>query len=240
MAPREGGISSRSSRAHWGALIGNHQQRRCLRAGIFQKPALCVPGSPGAFWPQLGLSCLTAPEASEDRMLCWGTGLIFPGTGIPAFQDTPWPRGQSSPSAALPAGCVGVMCQRLLREEREVCAAQGFPGWGGGPLPSGSLLSPMTWPGLVPQGAVSTHLIVATLHSEKQRPFQKVPWRSGCSHCKRGEKVQCMKQGAQGWCTGMTQRDAMGREVGGGFRMGNTCIPMADSCQCMAKTTTIL
>ena len=25
-----------------------------------------------------------------------------------------------------------------------------------------------------------------------------------------------------------------------GFRMGNTCKSMADSCQCMAKTTTIL
>ena len=45
---------------------------------------------------------------------------------------------------------------------------------------------------------------------------------------------------AQGWCTGMNQRDGMGREVGGGFRMGNTCKSMADSCQCMAKTTTIL
>ena len=32
----------------------------------------------------------------------------------------------------------------------------------------------------------------------------------------------------------------MGREVGVGFRMGNTCKPMADSYQCMAKTTTIL
>ena len=30
------------------------------------------------------------------------------------------------------------------------------------------------------------------------------------------------------------------REVGGGFRMGNTGTPMADSCQCMAKTTPIL
>ena len=29
----------------------------------------------------------------------------------------------------------------------------------------------------------------------------------------------------------------MGKEVGGGFRMGNTCTPMDDSCQCMAKTT---
>ena len=28
--------------------------------------------------------------------------------------------------------------------------------------------------------------------------------------------------------------------VGRGFRMGNTCTPMADSCQCMAKPTTIL
>ena len=27
-------------------------------------------------------------------------------------------------------------------------------------------------------------------------------------------------QGAQGWCTGMTLRDGMGREVGGEFRTG--------------------
>ena len=31
-----------------------------------------------------------------------------------------------------------------------------------------------------------------------------------------------MRQGAQGLCTGMTQRDGMGREVGGGFRMRRT------------------
>ena len=37
------------------------------------------------------------------------------------------------------------------------------------------------------------------------------------------------------WCTGMTQRDGIGREVGGGFRMGNMCTPMMDSCCCMAK-----
>ena len=36
-------------------------------------------------------------------------------------------------------------------------------------------------------------------------------------------------QDAWGRCTGMTQRDGMGREVGGGFRMGNTCMPMVDS-----------
>ena len=28
----------------------------------------------------------------------------------------------------------------------------------------------------------------------------------------------------------ITQRDGMGREVGGGFRIGNTCTPVADSC----------
>jgi len=49
-----------------------------------------------------------------------------------------------------------------------------------------------------------------------------------------------MRQGAQGQCTWMTLRDRVGREVGGGFRMGNTCITMADSCESMAKTTIIL
>ena len=42
-------------------------------------------------------------------------------------------------------------------------------------------------------------------------------------------------QGAWGWCPGMTQRDDMGRVVGGGFRIGNSCTPVVDSCQCMAK-----
>ena len=48
-------------------------------------------------------------------------------------------------------------------------------------------------------------------------------------------QVWCMIQGARGWYTGMTQRDVMGRELGRGFRMGNTCTPVADSCWCMAK-----
>ena len=39
---------------------------------------------------------------------------------------------------------------------------------------------------------------------------------------------------------GTSQRDGMEREVGGGIGMGNPCKSMADSCQCMAKTTTIL
>ena len=31
------------------------------------------------------------------------------------------------------------------------------------------------------------------------------------------------EMGAQGWCTGKTQRDRMEREAGGGIEMGNTC-----------------
>ena len=45
---------------------------------------------------------------------------------------------------------------------------------------------------------------------------------------------------ARAWCTGKTQRDGMEKEAGGGIGMGNTYKSMADSCQCMAKTTTIL
>ena len=41
--------------------------------------------------------------------------------------------------------------------------------------------------------------------------------------------------GCSGWCDGMTQRDGMGREVGGAFRMWNTCTLMVDSSQCTAK-----
>ena len=38
-----------------------------------------------------------------------------------------------------------------------------------------------------------------------------------------------MRQGAQGWGTGMTLRNGMGREVEGRVRIGNTCTPMAES-----------
>ena len=47
------------------------------------------------------------------------------------------------------------------------------------------------------------------------------------------ESLYCyvfLKMDAWSWCTGMTQRDGMGKEVGGGFRMVNTCTPVADSC----------
>ena len=50
-----------------------------------------------------------------------------------------------------------------------------------------------------------------------------------------------LETSAQGWCTGKTQRDGMEREVGGGrLGWGTHVNPMADSCECMAKTATIL
>ena len=51
----------------------------------------------------------------------------------------------------------------------------------------------------------------------------------------------CMRRpGARAWCIGKTQRNWVEREVGEGIGTGNTCKSMADSCQCMAKTTAIL
>ena len=40
--------------------------------------------------------------------------------------------------------------------------------------------------------------------------------------------VQYRIQDAWGWCMGMIQRDDMAWEVGGGFRIGNSCTPVVD------------
>ena len=61
-------------------------------------------------------------------------------------------------------------------------------------------------------------------------------WENGIETCIISRKKRIASPGSMqdtgywGWCTGMTQRDGMGREVGEGFRMGNTCTPLADSC----------
>ena len=49
-------------------------------------------------------------------------------------------------------------------------------------------------------------------------------WENGIEIC----IISYMKQVA-------TERDGMGREEGGGFRMGNTCTPVVDSFLYMAK-----
>ena len=66
-------------------------------------------------------------------------------------------------------------------------------------------------------------------------------WENGIETCKLSYVKRITSPGsmhdkdALGWCTGITLRDGMGREVEGGFRMGNTCTPMEDSSHCMAK-----
>ena len=60
-------------------------------------------------------------------------------------------------------------------------------------------------------------------------------WENGIETC----KISCMKRdaspglmhdtGCLGLVHGTTQRDGMGREEGGGFRMGSKCIPVMDS-----------
>ena len=72
-----------------------------------------------------------------------------------------------------------------------------------------------------------------------------VIWENGIKTCVisyRNEspvQVRCRIQEACGWCAGMTQRDGMGREVGGGFRMGN--VYTRGGCMLMyGKTNTIL
>ena len=44
----------------------------------------------------------------------------------------------------------------------------------------------------------------------------------------------------QSWCIGMILRDGMGREVGGGFKMGNTMYTRGRFMSMYGKTNTIL
>ena len=61
-------------------------------------------------------------------------------------------------------------------------------------------------------------------------------WENGIEtcilSCKKRSASLCSIQdtGCLGLVHWMTQRDGMGREVEEGFRIGNTCTPVADSC----------
>ena len=66
-------------------------------------------------------------------------------------------------------------------------------------------------------------------------------WENGIETCKLSYVRRIPSPGLMHdtGCSGLVhwddQWDGMGREVGRGFRMGNTCTPMADSCQCVEK-----
>ena len=57
-------------------------------------------------------------------------------------------------------------------------------------------------------------------------------WGNGTETCIISYKKRITSPGLiqDAWGTGMTWRDGTGREVGRGFRMGNMCMPVADSC----------
>ena len=49
-----------------------------------------------------------------------------------------------------------------------------------------------------------------------------------------------MKQGTQSQFSGTTQKDGVGRDVGGGSGWGRACVPVVDPCQGVAGATTVL
>ena len=72
-------------------------------------------------------------------------------------------------------------------------------------------------------------------------------WENGIETCILSYVKRIASPGSmhETGCSGLVHSDdpeGYDGEGGGrkGFRMGNTYTPMADSCQCMAKTTTIL
>ena len=54
-------------------------------------------------------------------------------------------------------------------------------------------------------------------------------------HSLRPDDAMCVLKRSTKHCELFTHTNGMGREVGAGLRMGNTCTPMADSCQYIAK-----
>ena len=69
-------------------------------------------------------------------------------------------------------------------------------------------------------------------------------WGNGMETCIISYKKWITSPGSiqdpWGWCTGMTWRDGMGKEVRGGFRMGNMCTPRGGFMLMCGRTNTIL
>ena len=102
------------------------------------------------------------------------------------------------------------------------------------------ILVQIIYPWIYLQGMCST--LLGGITTEFWRAINNVSLKSKCllfniSFCQYFENYTdfCVSF-AQGSCTGMTQKDGMGREVGWGFRMGNTCASVVDSCWCMGKS----
>ena len=70
-------------------------------------------------------------------------------------------------------------------------------------------------------------------------------WENGIKTCvisyrnKSPVQIRCRIQEACGWCTGMTQRDGMGKEVGGGVQDGEHVYTCGGCMLMYGKTNTI-
>ena len=84
---------------------------------------------------------------------------------------------------------------------------------------------------------VLQHLCVRVLSHFSCFRFFVTPWTIAqqASLSMRFSVQEYWMHDAWGWCTGMIRRGDVGWEVGGGFMFGSSCIPVADSCQCMPK-----
>ena len=100
---------------------------------------------------------------------------------------------------------------------------------------------------------VSDHLtcilrnMYASQEATTRTRYGKTDWfkiekevRQGCilSSCLTSMQITSCKM--PGWMNHKLESRLTREGVGGGCRIGDTCIPMAYSCQCMAKSTTIL
>ena len=71
-------------------------------------------------------------------------------------------------------------------------------------------------------------------------------WENGIETCILSCKnritvyVRCRIQHAWGWCTGMTQRDVVGREVGGGVHVLDRMYTRGGFMSMYGKTNTVL
>ena len=127
-----------------------------------------------------------------------------------------------------------------------ICVSGRSPGGEhGGPLQYSCLDNPMdreAWQATVHWVTKSQDTTEITQHAHMLQTGRKGPSilssrsLTQVDNSISGREAVPFKQGARGWCTEMTQRDGMGREDGGGFRMGNTCTPVVNPYQCMAKT----
>ena len=212
-----------------------------------------VPGAPplAGAGPSL-LAQLWSREASPWRHAGWGPGKPLCAVSTALHPQQRPPRRAPAPAAWLKPWRPSVRLGRS-HSQAEVGATPTAltPPWGRrrGPREANALQEGRRRPGPRvqeqrprEQGSFQCYSLISTL-VQAPSPSQKKKKKPVYYHRESRWPVQVwyMKRGTQSWWSGTNQRDRVGREVGGGHSgWGDTCIPIADSYRCMAKTTIIL